>query len=162
MPTTGAPGNIWYPDATSPVAPLENLFLQQATSVNDALSALTPGSAWTNYTPIFSSLTLGNGTLIAKHRKNGASRDLVFQLMLGSTSTIGSAPGFSPPTAIPYDTSYGARFLNSGAAFVQGGAWVRTTIVYPLTSGGTQITATTPFTWGAGDQILMAFTYPED
>ena len=36
MPTTGAPGNIWYPDATSPVAPLENLFLTQATSVNVA------------------------------------------------------------------------------------------------------------------------------
>lgn len=39
MPTTGAPGNIWYPDATSPVAPLENLFLTLATSVNVAISA---------------------------------------------------------------------------------------------------------------------------
>ena len=36
MPTTGLPGNIWYPDDTSPVAPLENLFLTQATSVNVA------------------------------------------------------------------------------------------------------------------------------
>ena len=39
MPTTGLPGNIWYPDDTSPVAPLENLFLTQATSVNVAISA---------------------------------------------------------------------------------------------------------------------------
>jgi len=48
MPTTGAPGNIWYPDATSPVAPLENLFLQQATSVNDALNGIAPtATGWT-------------------------------------------------------------------------------------------------------------------
>lgn len=39
MPTTGAPGNIWYPDDTAPVAPLENLFLTLATSVNVALAA---------------------------------------------------------------------------------------------------------------------------
>lgn len=34
MPTTGAPTSTWYPDDTAPVAPLENLFLQLATSVN--------------------------------------------------------------------------------------------------------------------------------
>jgi len=40
MPSTGAPGNIWYPDDTSPVAPLENLFLTQATSINVAMAAV--------------------------------------------------------------------------------------------------------------------------
>ena len=40
MPTTGLPGNIWYPDDTSPVAPLENLFLTQATSVNVAFDSV--------------------------------------------------------------------------------------------------------------------------
>lgn len=40
MPDTGAPANIWYPDDTSPVAPLENIFLTIATSVNVAIAAL--------------------------------------------------------------------------------------------------------------------------
>lgn len=34
MPITAAPGNIWFPDNTAPVSPLENLFSQMATSVN--------------------------------------------------------------------------------------------------------------------------------
>jgi len=40
MPTTGLPANIWYPDENSPVAPLDNLFLQLANSVNVAFSDL--------------------------------------------------------------------------------------------------------------------------
>lgn len=40
MPDTGAPANIVYPDDTYPIAPLENLFLAQATSINLAFSAL--------------------------------------------------------------------------------------------------------------------------
>lgn len=38
MPTTGAPANIWFPDENAPVAPLENLFLELAASVNIALA----------------------------------------------------------------------------------------------------------------------------
>lgn len=34
MPTTASPGNIWYPDNTAPISPIENLFSQMATSVN--------------------------------------------------------------------------------------------------------------------------------
>lgn len=40
MATTGAPWNIWIPDTTSPVAPLQTLFSTQATSIAVALSAL--------------------------------------------------------------------------------------------------------------------------
>jgi len=39
MPTTGAPGNVWYPDDSDPVAPLEDLFLELATSVNVYLAS---------------------------------------------------------------------------------------------------------------------------
>lgn len=38
MPTTGAPSSVWYPDDQAPIAPLENLFLQLATSVNVAFT----------------------------------------------------------------------------------------------------------------------------
>lgn len=40
MPSTGLPANVWYPDDTAPIAPLENLFSQLATSVNVAFAAL--------------------------------------------------------------------------------------------------------------------------
>lgn len=34
MPITALPGNIWFPDNTAPISPIENLFSQMATSVN--------------------------------------------------------------------------------------------------------------------------------
>jgi hypothetical protein len=40
MPSSGSPANVYYPDATAPVAPLENLFLQMATSINTAFGNL--------------------------------------------------------------------------------------------------------------------------
>jgi hypothetical protein len=38
MPTTGAPWNIYYPDNTAPISPIENLFSTLSTSVATALT----------------------------------------------------------------------------------------------------------------------------
>ena len=162
MPTTGAPGNIWYPDATSPVAPLENLFLQQATSVNDALSALTPGSAWTNYTPTFTNLTLGNGTIIAKHRKIGASVELVFELKFGTTTAITGSPKATLPTRAENRGMVVAEYTESGVGYRTGLARLSIDDVQFLLIAASPITATTPFTWDTGDLISFHLIYTVD
>jgi len=162
MPTTGAPGNIWYPDANSPVAPLENLFLQQAASVNDALSALTPGSAWTTYTPTLTDMVLGNGTLVAKHRKNGASRDVVFVFTFGSTSSISNTARFTLPLAAPYASSFGIYISDSGTDSYPAFLRVAGGVAFPMTLSGGYFSSTQPFTWVAGDRIEAAFTYLEN
>ena len=164
MPANTSPSNIQYPISTDNVAPLETVFANMANSIQTALDGLVAQNptAWTTYTPSLTNMSQGNGTLIAKHRKNGASRDVVFQFILGSTSTVGSVPYFSLPTTAPYQTSYGALYLDDGTATIPGIIWGRNDRAYLMTTSGGFVGSTSPFTWVAGDAINTSFTYAED
>ena len=100
MPTTGAPGNIWYPDANSPVAPLENLFLQQATSVNIAIDAVTNADSG-NITISESALFDSNAEVrkIGKDTKAGGGefKPKASGTIGGSLVTMGSIPSDLAP-----------------------------------------------------------------
>jgi len=82
-----------------------------------------PG-VWTSYTPTWSSdgggqPSIGNGTLVGLYRKRGHSLELLIELVVGSTSGVGTGfwrfslpaglvSGFASPLAFQtYDTSPG-------------------------------------------------------
>lgn len=112
MPTTGSPGNIWYPDSTAPVAPLENLFLQLATSVNVALGAGLPQAPAD--LAALSALSAASTGLIAVVQEGGAIFEANGSIWVQRTPAM-----FASASA--RDTAY----AKASAAYLVQGAQVR-------------------------------------
>ena len=125
----------------------------------------------TAYTPTFTNITVGNGTLDFKYVQ---IQKLVFvkgTLTFGSTTSISGNPNMTlPVTSATYPglTPLGmTRIFDSGAAAYYGlMQYVSTTDVGIRlfgTSGtliaGTAMNATTPFTWTTNDEINLQFVY---
>jgi hypothetical protein len=143
------------------------------TSASAAIFLPSNGSGWQSYTPTFTSFTLGNGTLIAKFIQIGKFVCVKFEVTLGSTSSMGTAPQASlPVTASSSITSQVSSlgfsvFGDTGTAAYYGAVtYSSTTTVYlwyfDVASSkvlrGT-INSTAPFTWGNTDTFAAQFVY---
>jgi len=131
--------------------------------------------AWTNYTPTWTNLTVGNGTVVARYLKVDKLMTVYVLLTFGSTTSItGAVPQFTVPEATTSNWQYTPIFLwqagdygtNSfaGSAYFEGS----TTKVglYIWKANGTYIstsvdavTSTVPHTWTTNDTIGITFTY---
>jgi hypothetical protein len=146
---------------------LENVKSYDAYNGTAWVSALPIGS-WTAYTPSLSNITLGNGTISAKYARLGKVVHVTFFLTLGSTSAIGTGPGFSLPFTGAQtlrssvicdlqDASFGAfqgtMFITTTSAFFTA---VDASATYTTVAG---ITSTVPFTWTTSDTLSCSFTY---
>lgn len=120
-------------------------------------SAWDSGS-WISYTPTWTNLTLGNGTVAAAYRIEGKKLNLRITLTFGSTTTI-PVPGSAffpslPSGAVP--TSY-APMLGTGFD-TSATDWRQLSFVpgaYILTPTAGRCNATVPWTWAAGDTITI-------
>lgn len=147
-------------------------------SITDAsvTSAKLAMQAWQSWTPTWTDLTVGNGTVVAKYSQVGKIVTATISLLFGSTTSISSNPTFSlPVTAATRYTgsSVGAPMIgtiyiedaaiNGYSGFVQ----ARTTTSAAFVIIGTNSTyslnvgigSTVPFTWGTSDFITGTFTY---
>lgn len=137
------------------------------THLRDQLLELNgTASAWTAYTPTFTDLTLGNGTLVAGYKQAGKSVMFRFRLTWGST-TVANANNttFSLPvtgravalagllTVNMYDAS--ATTSYTGTAPVASGA--STATVSPHNS--LPLNAVRPFTWATSDVLDVGGVY---
>jgi hypothetical protein len=126
--------------------------------------------AWTNWTPTYTNMTIGNGTVIARYQKIGKIVNLFFRFVLGSTSTIGTSPNISLPiSSSQSEIIYPCRYLDAGVtsyfgiASMGGGTSVmqfqemRVNSTYGDIIGN--ITATVPFTWTTNDTITLQASY---
>jgi hypothetical protein len=129
------------------------------------------GGAWTAYTPTFTNLTVGNGTLDCQWFRSGRFVSFKVKLTFGSTTSVSGDITCSLPVAyadgtelecLPamlFDASAGTRFL------AQTGAVSTTTFsIRPIAAGGTYASqtvasATIPFTWTTSDIITVAGSY---
>jgi hypothetical protein len=124
--------------------------------------------AWTLYTPTFTGLTLGNGSLVAKYALVGKTLFFSVVFALGSTSAVGTSPTFGFPSGISSSTGNNGP-LGTGTTNSIGGTrypfWVFLSggVINPrvLNSSGTYlthgaITATVPFTWATGHSMLLS------
>lgn len=139
------------------------------------VTADLPQSAWASWTPTWTNLTVGNGTVTAVYATL-ANKMIACRLtvVFGSTTAISGAVSFTlPVTRAAFAGTAGiipiglARFLDSGVAGYEGRLiTVSTTtgrLLYDAVAGAlislTDLSSTTPFTWGTSDEIGAEFYY---
>ena len=136
------------------------------------------GTGWQDYfilsdafTPTFTNLTVGNGTLTARYFAAGAAIVASINFVFGSTSAITGAVSFTLPGSA--NTSFNnqylgqVRYLDASAGYFSGNCSqssgttgellaTRADGTYTYDSG---ITATVPMTWTTTDQFWVNIVY---
>lgn len=124
------------------------------------------------FTPGFTNLTIGNGSLFGTYRKIGKQVFVTFGFIAGSTTSVGTLTGI---TGLPFTTGTigaGRFFAANGSAFKSGVGWygAYAALFNAATSGSGPISAandagmsaTAPFTWAANDSLSLTATYFTD
>jgi len=166
---------------TRPTAPYEGQMIYE-TNTDKVL--VWNGSAWSysltpqtlepgasqSYTPVWTSLTVGNGTVVATYTRINNFVHYEGKLTFGSTTSItGSSPQLSLPVtaAQSFQQIGNVVYADSGVATYSGfPLQIGTTTIYLFiqnfaTSYGSEVavTSTVPFTWGTNDSITWSFNY---
>jgi hypothetical protein len=121
--------------------------------------------AWQSYTPTWTNLTVGNGTVVTKYVRIGSMVTYTGKITIGSTTSIG---GFVS-VALPVTAQ--DSFLNGSARYVDDGTRNYVGAV-SISAGGTALAfthsesggfgswnATNPFTIATDDVISWNITY---
>ena len=133
-------------------------------------AAPSAGGTWTTWSPTYTGLTIGNGTVVARYTQTGKTVTLFWRLTFGSTTAVTAvAPSVSLPANAAYSNiaNVGGFLLNAGVeAFVPLGQIAsstdfilrvaRTDQTYLIDNN---ISSTVPFTWGTSDEMTYTFTY---
>jgi len=149
---------------------------------NITAGAVTPNSlvassgtswTWQSWTPTFTNLTVGNGTLVARYTQVGKNVTARISLIFGSTSAVSGDVSITlPVTAFTYAgastvTPLGnVQYYNNSTIFLGNvsmssttSAVLRSYVVastYPVT---TTLSSTVPFSWAVTHQLSCQFTY---
>ena len=173
-PTTAKWNKMWSNDAS----------FNDGTGI--AVSAITPeklligtGTSWPwrSWTPSWTNVTVGNGTVVAAYSQTGKTVNFHLRFTLGSTSSISGSITFSPPVA-PLAELYLAategyvfgnvKFLDAATAaylgylqFGTGSTNISILALNTAASYGQQSTtsSTIPFTFGTSDIIVCTGSY---
>lgn len=140
---------------------------------------------WTTWVPTLKNMTKGNGTVTARYFNQGGLIMYSFTFTLGSTSSMGTNPGFTAPTIISdwgQNSSGPIGCLTVGQTILTDNGTINfqgNAINYVPSSGEIWIwclyksatyvqnvipSATVPFTWTTGDTIQARGWYkgPKD
>jgi len=137
------------------------------------------GTAWvdfdlagTSFTPTFTNLTVGNGTLAAKYHRFGSFVYVEVRLTWGSTTAItGSVDMTFPFTSTTYVSGHFmgmTRYIDSGSSQYIGTMvyintttirWQRQTTAGTVEIRGAEISAAAPFTWTTNDIMTCQYMY---
>jgi hypothetical protein len=139
-------------------------------AVDSTVFGLGVSGAWTAYTPTFTNLTVGNGTLTARYKQLGKTIIAQVRFVFGSTSSITGAPVriTLPVTAqSANETSYPMYILDSGVADYIGRAQLYATTyleMYAINASSTygalsSFSGTVPMTWTTNDKFTINFVY---
>ena len=132
-----------------------------------------PG-AWTDWTPTWTNLTVGNATQTAVYSQVGKIVFFRIFLTLGSTSSVGTSPQFTLPVTAS-TTAYSSGLANigtvnlrdTGTGSFQGNVAFNSStsaVLFAHNVSGTRIvnsdvTSTVPFTWTSTDVIVCNGIY---
>lgn len=125
--------------------------------------AATPN--WKAYTPSWTNLTVGNGTVTARWMVMAGMVEVELKFVLGSTSAVGSPPYFSlPAEALPaaqYGTLdlIGHAFYAHGSSVWQGAVTRSGSFARCHLSGGGAPGGSSPFAWASGDVLSARLRY---
>lgn len=139
----------------------------------DAVASSGLAGAWQSWTPTWTNLTVGNGTVTARYVQIGKLVFARLTLVFGSTTSVAGLFFFSFPVAkaayagiiqtplatVRFFDSSTAAVVNGELSYVAGSA----APVYYGVSGGVvgpvATSATLPFTWATGDEVVTQFFY---
>lgn len=149
-----------------------------ASDVNTYLSH--EGGAWTSWTPTWTNLSVGNGTVSALYYRAGRLILWKLKLTFGSTTSVSGAIRFTVPvaasTGIEFDNTFGTFVDATGSRHMSAGQFISTTVIQAnmMNANGTSTAAgtafsgyvvqvvtssTDPFTWTTNDQIFYSGAY---
>jgi len=124
------------------------------------------GGTFSAWTPSYTNITVGNGTVVARFTQTGKSVFAYWAFTLGSTSSYGNNARISLPVTATSANFRGEGYgLDAGTVEVIGQAYLFSTtlmnLVVPLNGsyGSTQASATFPWTWTTNDQIILCIQY---
>lgn len=136
---------------------------------NSTVSGNTGATGWITWSPSFTGITVGNGTLVARYQLEGKTCRLHVHLTLGSTSSVSGGARFAAPftarTGI-FSGGFQGVLSDTGTAtwkafpFYSGGDFY----VGAETASGTYvgyagISSTVPFTWTTSDILEVYGEY---
>jgi hypothetical protein len=129
---------------------------------------------WTSFTPVWTNLTVGNGSVEAKYLKIGQLVHFKVRLAWGSTTSISGRVGIDwPVTPTSQNAAQSANIVvqaeDSGVGPTQcmvlsALSTTSTMFLFAMTASGTYVSATdlsntVPFTWVSGDLLFVAGFY---
>lgn len=131
--------------------------------------------AWQSWTPTWTNLTVGNGTVDCTYVQIGKTVIVKVQFTFGSTSSVSGSPQLTlPVTAKAFLNSGGGTFANGWTTMVDSGSSTQIGMIELLTTTSAQLLAvgtastylartgigsTVPFTWGTGDYFTGQLIY---
>ena len=153
-------------------APTEGMVTYQTGSdhltVYDGAAWRVFDTGWNTYTPTFTNVTVGNGSLVARYIQLGKAVHMHVRLTLGSTSAVSGIPIISLPVATvsarlhtgfgnatngtnnyPVETRYGSTTTTQAYVFNAAGTFLERT----------NINGVSPFTWASGHIFDFNLTY---
>ena len=170
LPKSTTAGDIIFRNGSAPTR-LGIGTAGQVLTVNSGATApewATPtGSTWTTWSPTYTGLTVGNGTITARYNTNNNVVYFQWKLVFGSTSSIsGDVTVSLPLTANTSNSLAQVSILDEFVAYYVGIGLVGTTSVLArvTTAGGTYVgnaslSSTVPMTWNSGDSMVVAGFY---
>lgn len=129
--------------------------------------------AWQSWTPTFTNLTVGDGTLTAKYTKVGKTVRGFVNLIFGSTTSISSSVSLTTPSTMANNLTWMpmglVRMVDEGTDTYAGAVSVLTAttmLVQVNTANATYsdyntISGSVPFTWTTSDRLIIEFCYEE-
>lgn len=132
-------------------------------------NGVNASGAWQTWTPSYTNITVGNGTVVAKYKQVGKKVSFRFRLTFGTTTSISTAPTITLPVtaasdAVDFFSGDGAQTVGGTGASQGGSVYILSTTTMRPVSINTNgvyidITATVPFTWTNTDRLQVSGTY---
>ena len=170
-----APRFNLYADGSSTYAQFDRIDTIYFGGVDDVTDIQYNGVSmvnWSDWSPTYTNLTIGNGTVVARYIQIGDTVHVTYSLTFGTTTSITGTPTISMPvtanSTTPNDTIIGSANLREvGTALRLGAVYKASTTtfgVYAQTASSSYVrlanlSSTVPFTWGDTDYIRFTATY---
>ena len=137
------------------------------TAASGESTGLKYSGAWTTWSPSYTDITVGNGTVTARFCRIGKVVNVYWRLIFGTTTSFSTTPQFTLPVSASYPQRSATGMLtDQGVANYIGYGQIEGGTFYPVTilSSGTYasvggLNATTPFTWGNTDSLFFSISY---
>jgi hypothetical protein len=136
-------------------------------------TAASGGVDWVSWSPSYSSITIGNGTVTSVKAQDGEMGYFFWRLSWGSTTSIS---GSDPAIDLPYSALYGNTSFYGGIRDASAGAFYNLigqtssaggTTMYLATENTagtyasvTPLTSSVPITFATGDVLVITGAYP--